>query len=65
MYLIGLTTRILDDGFKLNLFYNNSNIYCKIRNYIVYSLFSISSWFFVLASFDHFYSTNQSTLQRQ
>ena len=65
MYLIGLTTRIIDDGFKLNLSYNNTSIYCKIRNYLVYTLFSISSWLFVLASLDRFYGTNQSTIQRQ
>jgi len=65
MYLIGLTTRIIDDGFQLNLIYNNTNIYCKIRNYLVYTLFSISSWLLVLVSFDHLFSINQSTLQRQ
>jgi len=65
MYLIGLTTRIIDNGFQLNLIYNHTNIYCKIRNYLVYALFSISSWLCVLVSFDHLFSTNQSTLQRQ
>jgi len=65
MYLIGLITRIIDDGFQLNLIYNNTNIYCKIRNYLVYTLFSISSWLLVLVSFDHLFSINQSTLQRQ
>ena len=65
MFLIGLSTRILDEGFQVNLFGGNSNIYCSIRTYLVYALFAISSWFFVCASLDRFYSTNQSALQRQ
>jgi hypothetical protein len=65
MYLIGLTTRIIDDGFKLNLSYNKTSAYCKIRNYLVYTLFAVSSWLLVLASLDRLYATNQSTLRRQ
>jgi hypothetical protein len=65
MHCIGLTTRIIDEGFKLNLVYNNTNIFCKIRNYLVYTLFSISSWLFVLASLDRFFAINQSALKRQ
>jgi hypothetical protein len=65
MYLIGLTTRIIDDGWKLNLIFNTTNIYCKIRNYLVYTLFSISSWLFVLASLDRYFATNQSAIKRQ
>lgn len=65
MYLIGLLTRIIDEGLKLNLLYNNTNIYCKIRNYLVYALFSTSSWLFVSVSLDRFYATNQLAIQRQ
>jgi hypothetical protein len=65
MYLIGLTTRIIDDGFNLNLVYNNSTIYCKLRNYLVYTLFANSSWLLVFASLDRYFAINQSTLQRQ
>ena len=65
MFLLGLGTRILDDGWNLNLTFNRNIIYCKVRNYFVYTLFSISSWLFVLAAFDRFYATNQSTLRRQ
>jgi len=65
MLLIGLTTRIVDNGFQINYVINNSTIYCKIRNYLVYTLFSISSWLLVLASLDRLFATNQSTLQRQ
>jgi len=65
IFFAGLSTRILDEGFHIEIFDNNSNIYCKIRTYFVYVLFAISSWFFVFASLDRFYSTNQSTLKRQ
>jgi hypothetical protein len=65
MFLIGLLTRILDNGFQVNLFGGNSNIYCQIRTYLVYTLFAISSWFFVFASLDRFYSTNKSALKRR
>lgn len=64
IYLIGLTTRIIDDGYKLNLIFNTTTIYCKLRNYLVYTLFSISSWRYVLATFDRFYATNQSTIRK-
>ena len=65
MYFTGLATRILDDGWRVNLTFNRNVIYCKLRNYLVYTLFSISSWLFVLASFDRYYATNPSTLRRQ
>ena len=65
MFFFGLTTRILDNGLKLILPYSNSDVYCKIRNYIVSTLFSISSWLFVFATIDHYFATNQVTLRRQ
>lgn len=65
MFFMGLGTRILDDGWRVNLTFNRNTIYCKVRNYLVYTLFSISSWLFVLASFDRFYATNPSTIRRQ
>jgi len=65
MYFIGLTTRILSDGFQIEIFGGNSNVYCKIRTYLVNVLFAISSWFFVFASLDRYYSTKQSGLKRQ
>ncbi len=43
MLLIGLTTSTVNNGFQINYIINNSTIYCKIRNYLVYTLFSISS----------------------
>ena len=65
MYATGLTTRIIDDGFQVVYVINSSTIYCKIRNYLVYTLFSVSSWLLVLASLDRLFATNLSTLQRQ
>ncbi|CAF1108802.1 unnamed protein product [Adineta ricciae] len=65
MFFIGLLTRMLDDGFQLDIFDGASNVYCKIRTYLVYTLFAISSWYFVCASIDRLYSTNQSALKRQ
>jgi hypothetical protein len=65
MYFIGLATRILIEGFHVNIFGEYSNVYCKIRNYFVYTLFSVSNWLFVFASLDRYYSTNQSALKRQ
>jgi len=65
MFSTGLLTRILEQGFQVKIFGGNSNIYCQIRTYLVYTLFAISNWFFVCASLDRFYSTNQSALQRQ
>ncbi|CAF1102294.1 unnamed protein product [Adineta steineri] len=66
MYFVGLSTRILlDDGYQLSFSGVHSDIYCKIRTYFVYVYFAISNWFFVCASLDRFYSTNQSAVQRQ
>jgi hypothetical protein len=65
MYFIGLSTRILADGFQIEIFSGNSNVYCKIRTYLVNTLFAMSSWFFVFASLARYYSTNQSALKRQ
>lgn len=65
MFFTGLLTRILDEGFHISIFGGNSDIYCKIRTYLVYTLFAISSWFLVFVSIDRYYSTNQSALKRQ
>ncbi|CAF2944540.1 unnamed protein product [Rotaria sp. Silwood2] len=65
MFLIGLSTRIMDDGFQITIFRSDSDVYCKFRIYLVYTLFAISNWFLVFASFDRFYSTSQSALKRQ
>ncbi|CAF1319192.1 unnamed protein product [Rotaria sordida] len=65
MYLTGLLTRMLSDGFQVNIPGSNSNMYCQIRIYLVYTIFAISNWFLIFASLDRFYSTNQSALKRQ
>jgi hypothetical protein len=41
MYLIGLTTRIIDDGFQLNLIYNNTNIYSYFIYYSTFNLLAL------------------------
>ena len=65
MFLLGLSTRLLDEGFQVSLFGGASNSFCQIRTYLVYTLFSISSWLVVGATLDRFYSTNSSALKRQ
>ncbi|CAF3533463.1 unnamed protein product [Rotaria sp. Silwood1] len=65
MFFIGLSTRIIESGFQISIFGGDSNVYCKIRTYFVYTAFAISNWFLVFASLDRFYSTNQSAIKRQ
>lgn len=65
IFLIGLSTRILDEGFQVVLFGGGSDSFCRVRTYLVYTLFSISSWLVVGATLDRFYSTNLSALKRQ
>ena len=65
MFAIGLSTRILDEGFQLRLFGDTSDVYCKMRTFLVYSLFAISNWLLVCASLDRFFSTSSSALTRQ
>ena len=65
MFLVGLSTRLLDEGFQISLFADASDEFCRIRTYLVQTLFSISSWLAVGATLDRLYSTNSSALKRQ
>lgn len=64
LFLIGLTSRVVIDGFQVKILGDDSTIFCKLRTYFVYTLFSISNWLLVFATVDRFYSTNSSALKR-
>lgn len=65
LFVIGLTSRVIIDGFQVKVLGDDSNAFCKIRTYLVYSLFSISSWLLVFATVDRYYSTSTSATKRQ
>lgn len=64
LFLIGLTSRVIIDGFQLKVLGDDSALFCKVRTFFVHSFFSISNWLLVFATIDRFYSTNPSALKR-
>jgi len=59
----GMLTRFLADYFGYALF-NQSRVYCKIRQYLVTTLPAIATYFIVLAAMDRFMSTSSKLIYR-
>ena len=60
---IGMLTRFLADHFGYNL-YQQSRIYCKLRQYLVNTLPAIATCFIVLAAMDRYMSTSSKISYR-
>ena len=58
-----MLTRFLADHFGYIL-YNQSRVYCKIRQYLVNTLPAIATCFIVLAAMDRFMSTSSKLIYR-
>lgn len=59
----GALTRLLGDHFGLAV-YHQSQIYCKIRQYLVNTLPALATLFIVLAAMDRFLSTSSKLVYR-
>ena len=61
---VALLTRLLASGWGIDPS-NTSNIYCKLRLFIVYIALFLTQWFIVLASIDRFLSSCRTVRYRQ